>query len=61
MINQTMNSVQKYSTQAATKKLPAILAMTFGLFMIMGAGFAQIDAVHNASHDVRHAFAFPCH
>jgi cobalt transporter subunit CbtB len=25
------------------------------------AGFSHIDAVHNATHDVRHSMAFPCH
>lgn len=42
-----------------------ILAVTFvaafGLFLIFGTGFAQPDALHNAAHDTRHAFAFPCH
>jgi cobalt transporter subunit CbtB len=28
---------------------------------LLGAGFAPIEVVHNAAHDTRHAFAFPCH
>jgi cobalt transporter subunit CbtB len=24
-------------------------------------GFSHIDAVHTATHDVRHSSAFPCH
>ncbi|HEC14861.1 MAG TPA: CbtB-domain containing protein [Rhodospirillales bacterium] len=54
-------SPQHEAARAATKKLPAILALGFGLFIILGAGFSQISAVHNAAHDVRHSFAFPCH
>jgi cobalt transporter subunit CbtB len=40
---------------------PALLAALIGAFLIFGSGFAHIEAVHNAAHDARHAFAFPCH
>lgn len=39
----------------------ALVATVLGAFLILGAGFAPISAVHNAAHDSRHAFAFPCH
>ena len=39
----------------------ALVATLLGAFLILGAGFAPISAVHNAAHDSRHAFAFPCH
>lgn len=42
-------------------KLAAVLAMTFGAFLVFGAAFAQPEAIHNAAHDGRHSFAFPCH
>ena len=61
MTSDTILSSQQKASQATAKKLPAILAMTFGLFILMGVGFSHIDAVHNVAHDVRHAFAFPCH
>ncbi len=61
MTNETALSPQQEATRATVKKLPAILALGFGLFIILGAGFSQITAVHNAAHDVRHSFAFPCH
>lgn len=32
-----------------------------GLFLVLGVGFAPLAAVHNATHDVRHSAAFPCH
>lgn len=41
--------------------LAAILIAAFGLFLIFGAGIARPEALHNAAHDARHAFAFPCH
>jgi len=46
---------------AAQQTAPAVVAILLGLFFLLGAGFAPIEAVHNAAHDTRHAFAFPCH
>lgn len=40
---------------------PALLALLLGMFLIVGAGFASLPALHNAAHDARHSFAFPCH
>jgi len=39
----------------------AIFGAIFGLFLIFGVGFAHPEAIHNAAHDSRHSFAFPCH
>lgn len=38
----------------------AMLAMVGAIFLF-GAGFAHADLLHNAAHDSRHAFTFPCH
>jgi len=40
---------------------PAVFALLFGVFILYGVGFAGPMVLHNAAHDVRHAFAFPCH
>ena len=49
-------------TKLSTSTLVQIVsAVILGLAMIYGVGFAHMDVVHNAAHDVRHAFAFPCH
>ena len=45
----------------ANRKLAALLAATLGLVIVFAAGFAPSEAVHNAAHDTRHSFAFPCH
>jgi cobalt transporter subunit CbtB len=45
----------------AATLIPALLAILFGAFVIYGVGFAGPMAIHNAAHDVRHSFAFPCH
>jgi len=39
----------------------ALLAACLGAFLVLGVGFFQIDAVHNAAHDTRHSIGFPCH
>ncbi len=41
--------------------LAAILIAAIGLFLIFGTGIARPEALHNAAHDARHGFAFPCH
>ncbi len=41
--------------------LPAVAAICLGALLLAGAGFAAPEALHNAAHDSRHAFAFPCH
>jgi cobalt transporter subunit CbtB len=40
--------------------LPGLLALMLGAFLILGAGFSPISAIHNAAHDSRHIM-FPCH
>lgn len=39
----------------------AVVAGSLGFFMILGVGFAQPAEIHNAAHDSRHSFTFPCH
>ena len=61
----SMQSAQAVSLPLAASRssavLQAALAMTLGLFVVFMVGFSHIDAVHNATHDVRHSNAFPCH
>ncbi len=40
---------------------PTISAVVVGGFLLLAAGFAQSNTLHNAAHDARHAFAVPCH
>lgn len=48
-------------TQSLGAAWPALAAALLGLFLIVGAGFAQPRALHDAAHDARHGFGFPCH
>jgi cobalt transporter subunit CbtB len=43
------------------QRMIAVCGAIFGLFLIYGVGFAHPEAIHNAAHDSRHSFAFPCH
>ncbi len=36
-------------------------ATLLGVLLLYGAGLAGSEVIHNAAHDARHAFAFPCH
>jgi cobalt transporter subunit CbtB len=47
--------------QATSQTISAIAAILLGAIFLLGVGFIPVDAVHNAAHDTRHAFAFPCH
>ena len=44
-----------------TRVAVALVAGLLGAFLLLGTGFLQADVLHNAAHDARHAFAFPCH
>ena len=43
------------------KRLGALFAIIFGVFLIWGTGYANAGLLHNAAHDARHAIGFPCH
>jgi cobalt transporter subunit CbtB len=49
------------SENLASRAVQITLAALLGLVVVAGAGFAQIEAVHNAAHDYRHSMGFPCH
>ncbi len=46
---------------APLSRWPALAALALGLLIVFGAGFANPSAIHNATHDTRHAFGLPCH
>ena len=46
---------------AQTRRMAGVVALLLGVFVIYGVGFAQPAALHDAAHDGRHSFAFPCH
>jgi len=48
-------------TETGTTGLPALLTIVCGLLVLFCVGFLQTPAVHNSTHDTRHANGFPCH
>lgn len=53
------------ATPAGLARTQAVAAgavvLLFGSFLLFGVGFAQPETIHNAAHDTRHSFTFPCH
>ena len=45
----------------ANSSVQMAAAAILGRVVLMGVGFAPMDVAHNAAHDTRHSFAFPCH
>ncbi len=35
--------------------------LLFGALVLYAVGFLPTSAAHNAAHDSRHSFVFPCH
>ncbi|MFD2207663.1 CbtB domain-containing protein [Kiloniella antarctica] len=61
-MNLSINSASSVVSQSRTNAvMAAAVAMMFGIFMVYGVGFAQSASLHNAAHDTRHSYAFPCH
>ena len=61
-----MNKQAKYLKQETilfdiNRVAPIITALMVGAFLLLAVGFAHSNTIHNAAHDARHAFAFPCH
>jgi cobalt transporter subunit CbtB len=60
-VTQTRTIRTSEAADHAAILVPVVLAVLLGAFLLFGTGFSVIPAVHNAAHDSRHAFAFPCH
>jgi cobalt transporter subunit CbtB len=58
-MDQTSQTFARTETSSAI--IPAMAAILLGAFLVLGIGFAHSDTIHNAAHDSRHSFAFPCH
>lgn len=64
MTENAFNSIESSDEQIIARSsvmAPAVLALLLGAFLVLGTGFAHSDTIHNAAHDSRHSFAFPCH
>lgn len=63
MLNTAVRSSAHRVAGASTLQTVAAAfgAMLLGSFILFGVAFAQPQSIHDAAHDGRHSFAFPCH
>jgi len=63
-------STNTLSSQTATtsdteikisNKSQILSAAVLGFIIMIGVGLSPMEVAHNAAHDTRHSFAFPCH
>jgi len=41
--------------------IAGLIALFLGGFLVFGVGLANSATLHNAAHDTRHSYGFPCH
>ena len=56
-----MTATTQTIARAETGLGAIVLTVFLGAALIFAAGFANSAAIHSATHDSRHAVAFPCH
>ncbi|MEY8204133.1 MAG: CbtB domain-containing protein [Bermanella sp.] len=59
MLSQTANTTQV--SASALQKSQILSAAILGFIIMVGVGLSPMEVAHNAAHDTRHSFAFPCH
>ena len=55
------SSVMATGLAGETRLVAGLCLVALGGLFILGVGFLGPEALHNAAHDTRHAFTFPCH
>ena len=60
MTNPSERTIHTADMRTIASALSGVFAILLGAFLILGAGFSPISAIHNATHDTRHTM-FPCH
>ena len=60
LLNSIDNRVLQMSSSLSTR-LPFLLTFVLGIVLLSAVGFAQTEILHDAAHDTRHSFMFPCH
>jgi cobalt transporter subunit CbtB len=61
MTTQSNTAVLSPIAEKAERIRVALMAFAIGAGLVLTAGFAHSDTIHNAGHDTRHALSFPCH
>ena len=58
---QNTTTVTTSTAVTVSTRAQILAAMMLGLVIVAGVGFSSLEVAHNAAHDTRHSFAFPCH
>ena len=61
VIVSSVNSKSKASLSSVPFLLQQGAVVLFGVIILFAVGFMPLEAAHNAAHDTRHSFVFPCH
>ncbi|WP_148862701.1 CbtB domain-containing protein [Marinobacter fonticola] len=49
------------SSSKVSSLAPHGAVLLFGVVILFAVGFLPMNVAHNAAHDTRHGFVFPCH
>lgn len=61
MLDRSVSRSSSAAVGTQERLMAGLAAALLGTFMLIGVGFAQSQVIHDAAHDTRHAFTFPCH
>ncbi len=53
--------VSTASLTISQRMAAAMAALFLGGFLVWGVGLAHSQTLHDAAHDTRHSYGFPCH
>lgn len=63
-VSDSHTSIEPAATAAPSalgKAWQTLVLALLGIFILLGVGFAGLPQIHDAAHDTRHSFNFPCH
>lgn len=58
---ETLSTTRQAANVSTSRNTQLLSAAILGIVIIFAVGMVPVEAVHNAAHDTRHSFAFPCH
>ena len=54
-------SISHIGSLSDSRRAAGLIALLLGGFLVFGVGLAHSSALHDAAHDTRHSYGFPCH
>mgnify|MGYP001411112847 CR=1 FL=1 len=56
-----VKTVSSAQVSASARQQAGLIALLLGAVLVFGVGLAHSEALHDAAHDTRHSYGFPCH